>query len=78
MSSTTSASRSQRVLADEGYLSRANRAWLRERGVRTTVPERDDQTARAYNAAIALATLLSWIKTDLVNTPWQAHRPLPR
>lgn len=32
-------------MADKGYPSRANRAWLREHGVATTIPERDDQIA---------------------------------
>ena len=36
-------SRPDRVLADKGYPSRANRAWLRERGIAATIPERDDQ-----------------------------------
>lgn len=33
------------MLADKGYPSRANRAWLRERGIAATIPERDDQIA---------------------------------
>lgn len=37
--------RPERVLADKGYPSRANRAWLRERGIAATIPERDDQIA---------------------------------
>lgn len=37
--------RPDRLLADKGYPSRANRAWLRERGIATTIPERDDQIA---------------------------------
>ena len=37
--------RPDRVLADKGYPSRANRAWLRRRGIATTIPERDDQIA---------------------------------
>jgi transposase len=37
--------RPDRLLADKGYPSRANRAWLRERGVAATIPERDDQIA---------------------------------
>ncbi|MFJ9469776.1 IS5 family transposase [Streptomyces caniferus] len=37
--------RPDRPLADKGYPSRANRAWLRERGIATTIPERDDQIA---------------------------------
>jgi len=38
-------SRPDRVLADKGYPSRASRAWLRERGIAATIPERDDQIA---------------------------------
>jgi hypothetical protein len=34
-----------RPLADKGYPSRANRSWLRERGIAPTIPERDDQIA---------------------------------
>jgi transposase len=37
--------RPDRLLADKGYPSRANRAWRRERGIATTIPERDDQIA---------------------------------
>ena len=37
--------RPDRLLAGKGYPSRANRAWLRERGIATTIPERDDQIA---------------------------------
>ena len=37
--------RPDRVLADKGYPSRANRAWLRARGIAATIPERDDQIA---------------------------------
>jgi hypothetical protein len=38
-------SRPVRVLADKGYPSKANRAWLRAHGIATTIPERDDQIA---------------------------------
>lgn len=38
-------SRPDRLLADKGYPSKANRAWLRERGIAATIPERDDQIA---------------------------------
>jgi transposase len=34
-----------RVLADKAYSSRANRALLRRRGIRATIPEKDDQAA---------------------------------
>lgn len=37
--------RPDRVIADKGYPSKANRAWLRERGIAATIPERDDQIA---------------------------------
>lgn len=37
--------RPDRVIADKGYPSKANRAWLRARGVAATIPERDDQIA---------------------------------
>ena len=37
--------RPDRVLADKGYPSKANRAWLRSRGIAVTIPERDDQIA---------------------------------
>ena len=39
------ATRPTRVLADKGYSSRANRAYLRRRGIRATIPERADQQA---------------------------------
>jgi transposase len=39
------ATRPSRVLADKGYSSRANRAYLRRRGIRATIPERRDQRA---------------------------------
>lgn len=37
--------RPDRVLADKGYPSKTNRAWLRQRGIAATIPERDDQIA---------------------------------
>lgn len=37
--------RPERVLADKGYPSKANRAWLRARGIAATIPEREDQIA---------------------------------
>jgi len=30
-------------MADKGYPSKANRAWLRARGIAATIPERQDQ-----------------------------------
>lgn len=40
-----SRTRPDRLLADKGYPSKANRAWLREHGIAATIPERDDQIA---------------------------------
>ncbi len=39
------ATRPRRVLADKGYSSQANRAYLRRRGIRAVIPERRDQQA---------------------------------
>lgn len=33
------------VLADKAYSSAANRAWLRKRGIKTTIPIKTDQAA---------------------------------
>ena len=38
-------SRPDRVLADKAYSSRANRAYLRRRGIRATIPIKRDQEA---------------------------------
>lgn len=35
--------RPERVLADKGYPSKANRAYLARRGIAATIPDRDDQ-----------------------------------
>jgi transposase len=37
--------RPDRVLADKAHGSRANRAWLRRRGIRCTIPDKADQAA---------------------------------
>lgn len=37
--------RPDRVLADKGYPSKTNRAWLRQRQIAATIPEKDDQIA---------------------------------
>ncbi|GIH44816.1 IS5 family transposase [Microbispora corallina] len=37
--------RPDRVLADRAYTSRANRAYLRRRGIRATIPSKADQDA---------------------------------
>lgn len=41
--------RPQRVLADKAYGSRANRAYLRRRGIRCTIPEKADQIRNRKN-----------------------------
>jgi len=42
-------SRPDRVLADKAYSSRANRAYLRRRGIRATIPTKRDQQAHRRN-----------------------------
>lgn len=37
--------RPDRVLADKAYTSAANRKYLTDRGIKVTIPERDDQKA---------------------------------
>jgi transposase len=37
--------RPDRVLADKAYSSTANRAWLRRRHIKATIPVKDDQAA---------------------------------
>ena len=41
--------RPHRVLADKAYGSRANRAYLRRRGIRCTIPEKTDQIRNRRN-----------------------------
>jgi transposase len=41
--------RPDRVLADKAYGSRANRAYLRRRGIRCTIPEKADQIRHRKN-----------------------------
>ena len=41
--------RPARVLADKAYGSRANRAYLRRRGIRCTIPEKTDQIRNRKN-----------------------------
>ncbi len=41
--------RPDRVLADKAYGSRANRAYLRRRGIRCTIPEKADQARHRKN-----------------------------
>jgi hypothetical protein len=41
--------RPDRVLADKAYGSRANRSYLRRRGIRCTIPEKADQVRNREN-----------------------------
>ena len=43
----------QRVLADKGYPSKANRAYLASRGVKATIPDRADQKQNRANKGSA-------------------------
>jgi transposase len=40
--------RPERVLADKAYSSKANRALLRRRGIKATIPVKDDQAAHRH------------------------------
>jgi len=44
-----SRTRPDRALADKAYGSRANRAYLRRRGIRCTIPEKTDQVRNRKN-----------------------------
>lgn len=44
-------SRPDRVLADKAYTSAANRRFLTDRGIKVTIPEREDQKAGRSDAA---------------------------
>ena len=41
--------RPERVVADKGYPSKANRAYLARRGIKATIPDRDDQARNRAN-----------------------------
>ncbi len=45
--------RPDRVLADKGYPSRANRSYLAGRGIKTTIPDRADQKQHRVNRGSA-------------------------
>lgn len=45
--------RPRRVLADKAYGSRGNRAYLRRRGIRCTIPEKSDQVRNRKNRGSA-------------------------
>jgi Transposase DDE domain len=37
--------RPDRLLANKGYTSKANRTWLAEHGIKATIPDKSDQAA---------------------------------
>src|SRR4051794_29505610 len=45
--------RPERVLADKGYPSKANRAYLHGRGIKATIPDRADQQQNRANKGSA-------------------------
>jgi transposase len=45
--------RPERVLADKAYSSRGNRAYLRRRGIKATIPVKADQAANRRNKGSA-------------------------
>jgi len=72
-----SRTRPDRVLADTGCPSKANRAWLRQRGIATIIPEREDQIAHRRRERdrpqlprwhTCLAAALHWLDTSFTNT----------
>ena len=42
-----------RIVADKGYPSKANRAYLARRGIKATIPDRDDQARNRTNKGSA-------------------------
>jgi hypothetical protein len=52
--------RPDKARADKAYGSRANRAYLRKRGIRCTIPEKRDQLAVRYEATVLVAAINEW------------------
>lgn len=44
--------RPERVVGDKGYSSRKNRAYLRRRGIRYTIPHRDDERRGPFDKTV--------------------------
>jgi hypothetical protein len=67
------------MLANKGYPSKANRAWLCERDIAATsssavstwrgIAMRSDKTARNHHATLCLAATLHWLSS------WVSSRP---
>ena len=56
--------RPDRVLADKGYPSRANRAWLRDRRIAATIPE----SAAAQTRALRTTSTKNSVRTGMAAT----------
>ena len=67
-----SRTRPGRVLANKAYSSRANRAYLRKRGIQCTIPEKADQIRHRKNKGPAAARPPSTPKTTRPATRWSA------
>jgi NADH:ubiquinone reductase (H+-translocating) len=68
------------VLADKAYSSRANRALLRCRGIRATIPEKDDQAAHQLPRGVrrrGRIAWLAWVALHIVTLVGHRNR-LPR
>ncbi len=63
--------RPDKVRADKAYGSRKNRAYLRRRGIRCTVPEKKDQVKHAWSAALQVARPSKFDKASRL--PREAH-----
>ncbi|WP_404817428.1 transposase [Streptomyces pharetrae] len=68
-----SRTRPDRVRADKAYASRKNRAYLRRRGIRCTIPDKADHAATARSWALVVAAHRSSTRSTTANaTRWSA------
>ncbi|WP_370444248.1 transposase [Streptomyces sp. Root264] len=78
--------RPNRVRADKAYASRKNRAYLRRRGIRCTIPDKADQTRNRKSAVLAAAghrsstrlTTVSATRSNAASTASRGTGPGPR
>jgi transposase len=64
--------RPDRVLADKAYASRANRAYLRRRGIKACIPSKSHQDANRRRAPKAAGHQRSTPRPTPSATPWSA------
>ncbi|WP_374190450.1 hypothetical protein [Streptomyces sp. MBT60] len=65
--------RPNRVRADKAYASRKNRAYLRRRGIRCTIPDKADQARNRQNSDLAaVGHRASTRSTTASGTRWSA------